>query len=91
MGQKIGEAAYKHAKKYWGGDILRHPSLVLNDTGKLWFQTIPGYQHTIESGTDLLTFPTIEAASIPATGHEATLNVPVSGPSRFFRLKITPP
>ena len=40
---------------------------------------------------DLLTFPTIEAASIPATGHEATLNVPVSAPSRFFRLKITPP
>jgi hypothetical protein len=91
MGQKIGQAAYKHARKYWDGNILNQPSLIFNNDGNFWFQTVPGYQYTLESGTDLLNFPTIEAASSPATGHETALTLPLSGPSRYFRLRITSP
>ena len=91
MGQKIGQAAYKHAKKYWSGDIVNQPLIVLNNDGIFWFQTVPGYQYKVESGKDLLSFPTTAANSILATGHEASVTLPLSEPNRFFRLKITPP
>ncbi len=91
MGQKIGQAAYKHAKKYWNRDILNKPLIILNNDGMFWFQTVPGYQYKVESGMDLLSFPTTAADSILAKGHEASVTLPLTEPNRFFRLKITPP
>lgn len=91
MGSKIGKAAFGHARKYWAGNIMRDPSVVLNSSGMYWFQTVPGYQYTLESSSNLLTFPTTEATLGIATEHERTLPVPLTTPNRFFRLKITSP
>lgn len=91
MGARIGKAAFFHARKYWNGSILEDLTLDLDAEGELSYRTVPGYHYTLESGTDLLTFPTIEATPGIATEHETTITVPTSDPVRFFRLSITSP
>lgn len=91
MGSKIGKAAFVHSQKYWNGNILRAPSVNLDANGDLWYQSVPGYHYTVESSTDLLSFPTTEATPGVATGHETSVPVPLTETDRFFRLKITSP
>ncbi|MCX8239908.1 MAG: vanadium-dependent haloperoxidase [Akkermansiaceae bacterium] len=91
MGAEIGQAAFTHAQKYWDGSIIRNTPVTLKANGELIYQTIPGYHYTLESGTDLVSFPVIEATPGIATGHEQTLVVPLVDPSRFFQMRITAP
>jgi hypothetical protein len=91
MGAKIGQAAFAHAQKYWDGSIIKNTPVTLKANGELIYQTIPGYHYTLESGTDLVSFPVIEATPGIATGHEQTLVVPLVNPSRFFQMRITAP
>ena len=86
MGAKIGQAVFSHARKYWNGSILEEAPVSLTETGKLTYRTTPGYHYTLESGTDLISFPTIEATPGIATDHEQTFVVPLTDPSRFFRV-----
>jgi len=91
MGSKIGQAVFSHALKYWNGSILEETPVHLTATGELTYLTIPGYHYTLESGTDLTSFPIIEATPGIATDHEQTFVVPTTVPSRFFRIKTTAP
>lgn len=91
MGSKIGRAAFTHARKYWDASIIKSTPITLKRNGEITYRTIPGYHYTLESGTDLTTFPTIEATHGIATGHEQSLVVPTNDPRRFFRMKIMTP
>lgn len=91
MGSKLGRAAFAHAQKIWNRSIITEPEVHLKPDGTLTYQTIPGFQYTVTSGPDLLSFPTIEAPATIATDHEEVLTVPMSSLRRFFRLEITEP
>lgn len=91
MGSKIGRSAFAYAQQFWDRSIIENPRLTLAANGEMTCVTVPGYHYTLESGTDLTSFPVIEATPGIATGHLETLIVPTTDPGRFFRMKITSP
>ena len=91
MGSAIGQSAFAHAEKFWDGSIIKNTPITLAANGEVICQTVPGYHYTLESGIDLGSFPVIEATPGIATGHLETLAVPITDPSRFFRMRIIAP
>jgi len=89
MGSKIGKSAFAYAQKFWNGSIIENPPISLASNGELNCQTVPGYLYTVESGTDLQSYPVIEGTPVVATGHLETLVVPTTDPRRFFRMRTT--